>query len=50
MRRLRIAAKECNYQELDSQVKEQIIHGMHDDTILIEIRSVLKAMKIQAKL
>ena len=30
MKRLRIAAKECNYQELDRWVKEHFIHGIND--------------------
>ena len=28
--RLKIMAAECNYQELDRQLKEQFIHGLND--------------------
>ena len=30
MGRLRVAAVECNYQEVDRQLKEQCIHGLND--------------------
>ena len=42
---LRIAAKECNSQELDRWVIEQIIHGINDNNMLIEISNELKTMK-----
>ena len=45
MKRLRRAAKECNYQELDRQIKEQFIHAITDDNMLIQISSEFKAMK-----
>ena len=32
--RLRIMTVECNYQELDKQLKEQFIHGMNDKDML----------------
>ena len=38
MKRLRIAAKECNYQEFNMWVKEQCIYGMTDNNMLIDIR------------
>ena len=50
IRRLRTAAKECNTQNLDRWVKEQFIHGINDDNMLIEISSEPTAMNIQAKL
>ena len=34
VKRLRIAATECNCQELDRQVKEQFIHGINDYTVM----------------
>ena len=34
MRRLHIAAVECNYQEVDRQLKEQFIHGLNDKYML----------------
>ena len=30
MGRLHVAAVECNYQEVDRQLKEQFIHGLND--------------------
>ena len=50
MERLTIAAKECNYQGLDRQIKEQFVHGTNDDYMVIEICSEPEAIKIQAKL
>ena len=37
MGRLRVAAAECNYKELDCQLKEQFIHGLNDKTMLDEV-------------
>ena len=37
MWRLRVAAMECNYQEVDRQLKEQFIHGCNDKNMLEEI-------------
>ena len=37
MGRLLVAAVECNYQEVDRQVKEQFIHGLNDKNMLEEI-------------
>ena len=34
---LRTAAVECNYKELDRQLKEQFIHGLNDSEMLTEI-------------
>ena len=36
MGRLRAAAPECNYKELDCQLKEQFMHGLNDKTMLDE--------------
>ena len=36
MGRLLISAIECNYQELDRQLKEQFIHGLNDTDVLGE--------------
>ena len=35
--RLRLAAVECNYKEIDRQLKEQFIHRFHDNDMLAEI-------------
>ena len=37
MGRLHLAAIECNYQEIDRQLKEQFIHGLNDKHMLEEI-------------
>ena len=37
MGRLWVAAVECNYQEVDRQLKEQFIHGLNDKCMLEEI-------------
>ena len=37
MGRLHVAAVECNYQEIDRQLKEQFIHGLNDKHMLEEI-------------
>ena len=34
MGRLQIAAAECNYKEIDRQLKEQLIHRLNDRSIL----------------
>ena len=34
---LSVAAIECNYQEVDRQLKEQFIHGLNDKNMLEEI-------------
>ena len=43
MGRLHIAAVECNYQEVDRQLKEQFIHGLNDKHMLEEIIKELTA-------
>ena len=35
--RLQLSAVECNYQELNRQLKEQFIHGLNDMEMLGEI-------------
>ena len=35
--RLRIAVAECNYKEIDLQLKEQLIHSLNDKEILTKI-------------
>ena len=45
MKRLRIVAKECNYQELDRWVNKQFIHGINDDSMVKEISCELKAVR-----
>ena len=37
MGRLFVAALECNYQEVNRQLKEQFIHGLNDKYMLEEI-------------
>ena len=37
MGRLRLAPVECNYKEIDRQLKEKFIHGLNDNDMLVEI-------------
>ena len=39
--RLRLAAVECNYKEIDRQLKEQFMHGLNDNDMPAEIISEL---------
>ena len=41
--RLWVAAVECNYQEVDRQLKKQFIHGLNDKCLLEEIIKILTA-------
>ena len=43
MRRLHVAAAECNYREIDRQLKEQFIHGLNDKVMLDEVIRELTA-------
>ena len=43
MGRLQIAVAECNYKEVDKQLKEQFIHGLNDRVMLDEIVRELMA-------
>ena len=44
---LRMAAIECNFKEIDRQLKDQFIHGLNDLEMLAEIiRELTKVMKI----
>ena len=43
MGRLRIAVAECNYKEIDRQLKEQFIHGLNDKAMLDEVVRELTA-------
>ena len=43
MGRLRIAAAECNYKEIDWQLKEQFIHGLKDKAMLDKVVRELTA-------
>ena len=45
MGRLRIAVAECNYKEIDRQLKEQFIHGLNDKAMLDEVVRELMAKK-----
>ena len=45
MGKLCIVAVECNYQEVDRQLKEQFIHGLNDKYMLEEIIKELMAIK-----
>ena len=38
-----MAADECNYKEIDQQLKEQFIHGLNDKTMLEEVIRELTA-------
>ena len=46
MGRLHIAAVECNYQEVNRQLKEQFIHSLNDKHMLEEMKKELTATKI----
>ena len=37
MGRIRVVAMECNYKELDRQLKDQFIHGFSDSDMLAEV-------------
>ena len=37
MVKLRLAAVECNYKEIERQLKEQFIHRLNDNDNLVEI-------------
>ena len=43
--RLRLSTIECNYKEIDRQIKEQFIHGLNDNDMLGEI--ILELTKIK---
>ena len=43
MGRLHMAVAECNYRELDRQLKEQFIHGLNNKCMLDEIKRELTA-------
>ena len=45
MGRLRVAAIECNYQEVDRQLKEQFFHGLNDKNMLEEIIKELMTVR-----
>ena len=42
-KRLRITAKECEYQEQDRQVKEQFICGLNDECMQRKIKVSLRS-------
>ena len=47
MGRLRTATVECNYKEVDRQLKEQFIHRLNDSEMLREImRKFTKKMRM----
>ena len=49
MGRLRLTAAECNYKEIDRQLKEQCIHMLNDDDMPVEIiRELTKAKESTA--
>ena len=37
MGRLQLTVVECKYKEIDTQLKEQPIHGLNDNEMLVEI-------------
>ena len=45
MGRLCVVAVECNYREVDRQLKEQFIHGLNDKDILEKIIKEITAAK-----
>ena len=42
---IRIAASECNYKEIDRQLKEQFIHILNDNDMMVEIIKELTKLK-----
>ena len=42
MGRLRLTVAECNYREVDRQLKEQFVHGLNNNDMLAEITRELK--------
>ena len=46
MGRLQVVAAECNYKEIDCQLKEQFIHGLNDKTMLDEVIRELSSKSI----
>ena len=47
MGRLLLAAIECNYKVIDSELKEQFNHGLKDTEMLGKINNLQKYMKIR---
>ena len=47
MGRVRLAAVEYNYKEIDRQLREQLIHRLSDNDMLTEIENALKLRKVQ---
>ena len=45
MGRLHVAVAECNYREIDQQLREQFIHGLNDKVMLEEVIRELTARK-----
>ena len=45
MGRLRLTDVECNYQEIDRQLREQFIHGLNDIDMLVEILMKIKTVR-----
>ena len=43
MGRLHVAAAECNFREIDQQLKEQFIHGLNDKVMFDEVIRELTA-------
>ena len=37
MGKLRTVAVECKYKEVDRHLKEQFVHGLSDDEMLVEV-------------
>ena len=46
MGRLCVVAAECNYRELDRQLKEQFIHGLNGKSMLDEVIGEIPATNI----
>ena len=49
MGRLHVALAECNYRELDRQLKEQFMHGLNDKLMLDEIIRELPAKTMMSR-
>ena len=50
MGRLHTAAAECNYKEIDHQLKEQFIHGLNNKTMLDEVIRELTTKNINEQI
>ena len=50
MGRLHVVAAECNYKEIDHQLKEQFIHGLNDKTMVDKVNRELTTKNINQQM